>query len=100
MSKTEAEKQEILLKFRETLVEKGLLDETSTMGSDDGTLNRFLRARRYNLQDSTKMWADAYEWRKSCEGDGIDALYERLDPCDVSLCLEQLVVALSNSIVP
>lgn len=87
MSKSEAEKKEILLNFRENLMGQGLLDENSTMGSDDGTLNRFLRARRYNLQDSIKMWSDAYKWRNTCEGEGIDALYARLDPCDVSMSL-------------
>jgi hypothetical protein len=47
--------------------------------------SRFLRARKFNLNDSKKMFMECQEWRKTVEGIGIDELYRRLDPFDVSM---------------
>ena len=30
------------------------------------------------------MWKNCFEWRKGAEGVGIDELYRRIDPFDVS----------------
>ena len=47
-------------------------------------IRRFLRARRFDLVQSKKMFKDCQEWRKTVEGVGIDELYKRIDPFDVS----------------
>ena len=94
---------EILTQFRNILNEEGILHDGDTIGTDDSTLqwvnsdvmtiqgsrllehSRFLRARKLNLRDSKKMFADCQEWRKTVEGVGIDELYRILDPFDVSV---------------
>ena len=43
-----------------------------------------MRARKFNLKHSKKMIKDCQEWRKTVEGVGIDELYRRIDPFDVS----------------
>jgi len=73
---------EILTQFRNILNEEGILHDGDTIGTDDGTLHRFLRARKLNLRDAKKMFADCQEWRKTVEGVGIDELYRVLDPFD------------------
>lgn len=45
--------------------------------------SRFLRARKFNLSESKTMLQNCQHWRKTVGGDGIDALYNRLDPYDV-----------------
>lgn len=94
---------DILKQFRNILTEEDILHDGDTIGTDDGTLlyvsphktmmeshpslleySRFLRARKFNLKDAKKMFADCQEWRKSVEGIGIDELYRTLDPFDVS----------------
>lgn len=45
---------------------------------------RFLRARKFDLEQSKKMFRDCQHWRKTVSGIGIDELYKRLDPFDVS----------------
>jgi len=75
---------DILKQFRNILTEEDILHDGDTIGTDDGTLLRFLRARKFNLKDAKKMFADCQEWRKSVEGIGIDELYRTLDPFDVS----------------
>lgn len=47
--------------------------------------SRFLRARKFNLKLAKKMFIDCLEWRRTVEGVGIDELYDRIDPWDVSL---------------
>lgn len=75
--------QDALLKqFREELTKEGLLHEGDSIGTDDRTLMRFLRARQLNLKNAMIMWKNCYEWRKSAEGVGIDELYRRIDPFD------------------
>jgi len=73
---------EILKQFRNALTEEGLLHDKDTIGTDDSTLHRFLRARKFNLKESKKMFKDCQEWRKTVEGVGIDELYGSLDPFD------------------
>ncbi|KAK7056834.1 hypothetical protein VNI00_002551 [Paramarasmius palmivorus] len=77
--------QEILETFRRELFDEGVLHEGDTIGTDNETLKRFLRARKYDLAQSKKMFMDAQEWRKTVEGVGIDELYRRIDPFDVGV---------------
>lgn len=37
------------------------------------------------------MWKNCYEWRKTAEGPGIDELYRRIDPFDVSLYVPPVI---------
>ncbi|CDO71436.1 hypothetical protein BN946_scf184909.g30 [Trametes cinnabarina] len=72
----------ILKEFRETLVNQDLLHDGDTIGTDDDTLLRFLRARHFNLKQSTLMWKNCQHWRNTVEGVGIDQLYRQIDPFD------------------
>ncbi|KAI3607698.1 sec14 cytosolic factor [Moniliophthora roreri] len=74
--------QTILETFRRELFDEGILHEGDTIGTDDETLKRFLRARKYDLVQAKKMFVDAQQWRKTTEGIGIDELYRRIDPFD------------------
>ncbi|ESK95010.1 sec14 cytosolic factor family sec14 [Moniliophthora roreri MCA 2997] len=74
--------QAIIDSFRRQLLEEDILHEGDTIGTDDETLKRFLRARKYDLVQAKKMFADAQQWRKTVEGVGIDELYKQIDPFD------------------
>jgi len=74
--------QETLEQFRREVFEEGILHEADTLGSDDETLLRFLRARKHDAKQAKKMLSDCQEWRKSVEGVGVDELYQEIDPFD------------------
>lgn len=95
----------VLETFRQELFKEGIIHNGDTIGTDDETLlyakppcdgqvlstflsyRRFLRARKFDLVQSKKMIRDCQEWRRTVEGVGIDELYRRIDPFDVSdLC--------------
>ena len=46
--------------------------------------SRFLGARKFNLPKAKTMIQNCLEWRRTVCGDGIDAVYRRIDPYDVS----------------
>ncbi|KAG6376972.1 CRAL-TRIO domain-containing protein [Boletus reticuloceps] len=73
---------DILKTFREQLFAEGILHEGDSIGTDDPTLLRFLRARKFNLNESKKMIQNCQHWRKTVSGIGIDELYNRMDPFD------------------
>ncbi|KAI0372119.1 CRAL/TRIO domain-containing protein [Pilatotrama ljubarskyi] len=75
-------KESILQQFRESLVDQDLVHDGDSIGTDDETLLRFLRARNYNLKQATLMWKNCQHWRKTVEGVGIDELYRQIDPFD------------------
>ena len=103
--------------FRQELFSEGILHNGDTIGTDDETLlyarpplqpvllsaflsyRRFLRARKFDLEKTKKMIRDCQEWRRTVEGVGIDELYRRVDPFDVSdfcsfrMCPEGTVVS-------
>ncbi|KAI0086546.1 CRAL-TRIO domain-containing protein [Irpex rosettiformis] len=72
----------VLKQFREDLVKEDLLHEGDSIGTDDETLLRFLRARHFNLKNAKIMWKNCYNWRETTEGVGIDELYRQIDPFD------------------
>ncbi|KAK7682343.1 hypothetical protein QCA50_014548 [Cerrena zonata] len=72
----------VLKQFKEELVKENLLHEEDSIGTDDHTLLRFLRARQYNVKAAKLMWKNCREWRQNVEGVGIDELYRRIDPWD------------------
>ncbi|KAI0670820.1 CRAL/TRIO domain-containing protein [Trametes maxima] len=76
------DKDAVLHQFREALAEQDLIHDGDTIGTDDDTLLRFLRARQYNLKQATLMWKNCQHWRKTVEGVGIDQLYRDIDPFD------------------
>lgn len=71
-----------LKEFREQLVQHDLICDGDTIGTDDETLLRFLRARNFNLDKTLAMWRNCQEWRNTVEGRGIDELYREIDPFD------------------
>ncbi|KAF7365234.1 CRAL-TRIO domain-containing protein [Mycena venus] len=73
---------EILKTFRTELFDEGILHEGDTIGTDDETLLRFLRARKFNLAQAKTMITNAQEWRKTVNGTGLDKLYTEIDPFD------------------
>ncbi|KAL8650655.1 MAG: hypothetical protein Q9210_003702 [Variospora velana] len=65
--------------FKTLSAEQGLYrPETNThrASHDDGTLVRFLRARKFVPQDAFAQFKDTEHWRKE---NNLDALYERID---------------------
>jgi len=73
---------EILREFRSELEEEGHLKPNETLGTDDETLIRFLKARKFNLLASKRMITQCLQWRHQFEGIGIDGLYQQIDPFD------------------
>lgn len=82
MSPLHPKEDEILQNFRSALVAEDLLHDGDSIGTDDETLLRFLRARKFDLGKSQQMFRDCQKWRKTVEGVGIDDLYRRIDPFD------------------
>ncbi|KAI0754940.1 CRAL-TRIO domain-containing protein [Daedaleopsis nitida] len=76
------DKQSVLNEFRKELEQEGIIHEGDTIGTDDETLLRFLRARSFHLKQSTLMWKNCQQWRSTVEGVGIDELYRQIDPFD------------------
>ncbi|PPR02844.1 hypothetical protein CVT24_002322 [Panaeolus cyanescens] len=74
--------QSTLEAFRKELYAEGILHDGDSIGTDDATLLRFLRARKFDLTASKKMFKDCQEWRRTVEGVGIDELYRMIDPFD------------------
>ncbi|KAH0831940.1 CRAL-TRIO domain-containing protein [Lanmaoa asiatica] len=68
--------------FREQLFAEGILHEGDSIGTDDTTLLRFLRARKFNLNEAKKMMMNCQHWRQTVSGIGIDELNNRMDPFD------------------
>lgn len=101
MSALSDTQREALNTFRTNVFKDEIIKEGDSIGTDDETLlydhlaplvleidsnlsvRRFLRARQFNLQQSTKMLSDCQNWRKTAGGVGIDELYRRTDPFDV-----------------
>ncbi|CCM01875.1 uncharacterized protein FIBRA_03946 [Fibroporia radiculosa] len=72
----------ILQQFRHQLEQEDLMHDDDTIGTDDATLLRFLRARQFDIKAATTMWINCQHWRKTVDGIGIDKLYRQLDPYD------------------
>jgi len=80
-SKLRPDQVEKLDTFRSILEKTGLLQPGDSIGSDDRTLLRFLRARNFDLKKSQKMFRDCQAWRKDCyQGKSIDTIYDEMDP--------------------
>ncbi|KAI0785250.1 CRAL-TRIO domain-containing protein, partial [Abortiporus biennis] len=82
MAPSTKDHETILAKFKEQLSQEGLLNENDSMGTDDHTLLRFLRARSFNIKHAKTMWKNCLHWRATVEGVGIDELYRQIDPWD------------------
>lgn len=74
--------EETLSIFRKQLFDEDILRDGDSIGTDDETLLRFLRARKFNLKHAKQMFRECQEWRASVEGVGIDKLYREIDPFD------------------
>ncbi|KAI6147488.1 CRAL-TRIO domain-containing protein [Pisolithus tinctorius] len=73
------QQEDVLEQFRRQVFEEDILHEGDSIGTDDLTLLRFLRARKFNLNEAKKMIRNAQHWRKTVAGVGIDELYNQLD---------------------
>lgn len=62
--------------FKALLQEKGLYSPGPPPSHDDPTLLRYLRARRWIVQDAYQQFKDTEEWRKANQ---IDILYKTID---------------------
>ncbi|KAJ7212129.1 CRAL-TRIO domain-containing protein [Mycena pura] len=70
---------EILRIFRREVFDEGILTEGDTIGTDDETLLRFLRARKFNIHQAKTMISNAQAWRRTVQ---LDRLYAEIDPFD------------------
>ncbi|KAI9736392.1 MAG: hypothetical protein M1818_006125 [Claussenomyces sp. TS43310] len=75
--------EQTLREFKALVIEKGLYKPaaaTDEFGThDDALLLRFLRARRFHVQDALKQFKDTEDWRAANQ---IDILYETIDVDD------------------
>ncbi|KAI6128812.1 CRAL-TRIO domain-containing protein [Pisolithus croceorrhizus] len=79
------QQEDILEQFRRQVFQEDILREGDSIGTDDLALLRFLRARKFDLNEAKKMIKDAQHWRRTVAGVGVDELYNRLDIFDVSI---------------
>ncbi|KAK9366599.1 CRAL-TRIO domain-containing protein [Lipomyces kononenkoae] len=74
------DEEEALRIFKELCIERGLYDPANTVGEfgyrEDALLLRFLRARRFNVQDAFTQFHGTEQWRNENE---IDKLYNTID---------------------
>lgn len=70
---------DVLCNFRVAIDRENLLTPCDTLGTDDPTLLRFLRARSFQLDKSLVMLREAVKWRANAfKGASIDELYEEV----------------------
>ncbi|KAM4058873.1 CRAL/TRIO domain-containing protein [Hirsutella rhossiliensis] len=67
---------EALEQLKKLMEEHGLWDRGPSTTHDDATLVRFLRARRWIVQDAAKQFKETQEWRNSID---LDHLYQTID---------------------
>lgn len=80
--------EETLQKFRAAVEKEGLLKPNDTLGTDDVTLLRFLRARSFHLHKSLDMLKECQRWRSNAfAGKSIDQLYEEVIRHSGSSCV-------------
>ncbi|KIJ54820.1 hypothetical protein M422DRAFT_24710 [Sphaerobolus stellatus SS14] len=72
----------ILTEFRKQVESEGILKAGDTIGTDDYTLLRFLKARDFDIKNAKSMLEKCQHWRKTVEGVGLDTLYDEIDPFD------------------
>ncbi|KAK3307171.1 CRAL-TRIO domain-containing protein [Chaetomium strumarium] len=65
-----------LRSFKVYLEEKGLYKSGPEPSHDDGTLLRFLRARKWSIKDAYGQFKDTEEWR---EANQLEVLYDTID---------------------
>ncbi|KAL7934410.1 CRAL-TRIO domain-containing protein [Trichoderma chlorosporum] len=71
-----APQEEALERFKAVLQEKGLWRPGPPASHDDQTLLRYLRARRWIVEDALGQFKDTEEWR---EANNIDTLYRTIE---------------------
>lgn len=71
-----AHQEEALEKFKALLQEKGLWRPGPPASHDDQTLLRYLRARRWVVEDAFGQFKDTEEWRAA---NNIDTLYRTIE---------------------
>ncbi|KAH8911536.1 CRAL/TRIO domain-containing protein [Coniochaeta sp. PMI_546] len=71
-----ADEENAFRNFKLFLQEKGLYNPGPPASHDDQTLIRFLRARRWVVQDAYKQFSETEEWRTA---NHLDVLYDTID---------------------
>lgn len=71
-----ATQEEALERFKVVLAEKGLWKASPPPSHDDQTLLRYLRARRWIVDDALTQFKDTEEWRAA---NNIDTLYQTIE---------------------
>ncbi|PNY26317.1 SEC14 cytosolic factor [Tolypocladium capitatum] len=70
-----ADEEEALRSFQDVLEERGLYKRGPPASHDDQTLLRFLRARRWVVEDAFRQFKDTEDWRAA---NSIDTLYKTI----------------------
>ncbi|KAK2067073.1 hypothetical protein P8C59_000839 [Phyllachora maydis] len=78
-----ADEEAALQAFKASLAGKGYYRPGPPRSHEDGTLLRFLRARRWVVQDAFKQFKDTEDWRAT---NGLGALYDTLDVAAYEEC--------------
>ncbi|KIJ43999.1 hypothetical protein M422DRAFT_168770 [Sphaerobolus stellatus SS14] len=78
------DQEKILSEFRKQVESEGIIQPGDSIGTDDYTLLRFLKARDFDIKNAKTMLEKCQNWRKTVEGVGLDVLYDEIDPFDVS----------------
>ncbi|RSL58571.1 hypothetical protein CEP53_006087 [Fusarium sp. AF-6] len=68
--------EEAFVQFKNVLEERGLLKRGPPASHDDPLLLRYLRARRWVVEDAYQQFKDTEEWRKAND---LDVLYNTID---------------------
>ncbi|KAH7143740.1 CRAL-TRIO domain-containing protein [Dactylonectria macrodidyma] len=68
--------EEAFLRFKDVLVERGLLKKGPPASHDDPLLLRYLRARRWNVEHAFQQFKDTEEWRVAND---IEVLYSTIE---------------------
>ncbi|KAI6122494.1 CRAL-TRIO domain-containing protein [Pisolithus croceorrhizus] len=92
------QQEDILEQFRRQVFQEDILREGDSIGTDDLALLRFLRARKFDLNEAKKMIKDAQHWRRTVAGVGVDELYNRLDIFDCPPLSSTLVASRSSGL--
>lgn len=71
-----ADEETAFEKFKVHLQEQGLYKPGPPASHDDATLLRYLRARRWSVEDAYKQFKETEDWRKNIQ---LDLLYDTID---------------------
>ena len=74
-----SDQEKAFASFKSLVSAEGLYQSTPTPSHEDGTLLRFLRARKFDPQEALKQFSEMEKWRKETGTLGIQAFYDAYD---------------------